>query len=99
MRFGQVDPRKRFLITAAYSPKIGQVVAHLLEIALWAVVFIICGEFHDFGIAYYHSAVNYTSLGYDDVVLAPSWRLLGPFEAANGLLLFGLSTAMIFAVI
>lgn len=32
--------------------------AHLLEIALWAVVLIICGEFPDFGTAYYHSAVN-----------------------------------------
>jgi hypothetical protein len=38
--------------------------AHLLEIALWAVVLVICGEFPDFGTAYYHSAVNYTSLGY-----------------------------------
>ena len=37
--------------------------AHLVEIALWAVLFIICGEFTDFGTAFYHSAVNYTSLG------------------------------------
>ena len=29
-------------------------VAHLIEIALWAVLFVICGEFHDFGTAYYH---------------------------------------------
>jgi hypothetical protein len=36
--------------------------AHLIEITLWAAVFMLCGEFHDFGIAYYHSAVNYTTL-------------------------------------
>lgn len=73
--------------------------AHLMEIALWAVLYIICGEFADFGTAYYHSAVNYTSLGYGDLIMSPSWKLLGPLETANGMLLFGLSTAMIFAVI
>ena len=33
-------------------------VAHLVEIAFWAVLFVICGEFSDFDTAYYHSAVN-----------------------------------------
>ena len=72
--------------------------AHLLEIALWAWLFILCKEFQDFGTAYYHSAVNYTTLGYGDVIMTPAWRLLGPLEAANGALMFGVSTAMIFAV-
>jgi Ion channel len=74
-------------------------VAHLIEIALWAVLLVICGEFQDFGNAFYHSAVNYTTLGYGDLLLTPSWRLLGPLEAANGALMFGVSTAMVFAVI
>jgi Ion channel len=73
--------------------------AHLTEIALWAVLYVFCGEFRDFGTAYYHSAVNYTSLGYGDLIMSPSWKLLGPLETANGMLLFGVSTAMIFAVI
>ena len=73
--------------------------AHLTEIALWAVLYVVCGEFRDFGTAYYHSAVNYTSLGYGDLIMSPSWKLLGPLETANGMLLFGVSTAMIFAVI
>jgi hypothetical protein len=73
--------------------------AHLMEIALWAVLYLICGEFADFGTAYYHSAVNYTSLGYGDLIMSPSWKLLGSLETANGMLLFGVSTAMIFAVI
>ena len=74
-------------------------VAHLVEIALWAIVFVVCGEFHDFGTAYYHSAVNYTTLGYGDIIMSPSWRLLAPLEAANGVLMFGISTALIFALI
>jgi Ion channel len=74
-------------------------VAHLIEMAFWAVLFVICGEFPDFATAYYHSAVNYTSLGYGDLIMSPAWKLLGPLETADGMLLFGVSTAMIFAVI
>jgi hypothetical protein len=73
--------------------------AHLVEISLWAILFIICGEFPEFGTAYYHSAVNYTTLGYGDLIMTPSWRLLGPLEAADGMLMFGVSTALIFAII
>ena len=76
-----------------------ELVAHLIEIAIWAVLFSVCGEFSDFGTAYYHSAVNYTTLGYGDLIMTRSWRMLGPLEAANGMLTFGVSTAIIFAVI
>jgi ion channel len=74
-------------------------VAHLIEIACWAILFVICGEFSKFGTAYYQSAVNYTTLGYGDVMMTPSWRMLAPLEAANGMLMFGVSTAIIFTVI
>jgi Ion channel len=72
--------------------------AHLIQIALWAVVFVMCGEIATFEKALYYSAENYTALGYGDIVLSERWRLLGPLEAINGLLLFGLSTALMFAV-
>jgi hypothetical protein len=45
---------------------------HLLEMAFWAALFMICGEFSDFGTAFYHSAVNYISLGYGDLIMTPS---------------------------
>jgi len=73
-------------------------VAHLFEIGLWAIVFQFCGEFSGFAAAFYHSAVNYTTLGYGDVEMSPQWRLLGPLEAADGVLMFGVSTALIFAL-
>jgi hypothetical protein len=44
-------------------------VAHLVEIALWAVLLEACGEFPQFGTAFYHSAGNYTSLGYGDLIM------------------------------
>ena len=74
-------------------------VAHMIEVAVWALLFMMCREFQDFAAAYYHSAVNYSTLGYGDVIMSPSWKLLGPLEAADGSLMFGVSTAMVFAVI
>jgi Ion channel len=73
--------------------------AHLAEIGLWAVLLVLCGEFQELGTAFYHSAVNYTTLGYGDLLLTPAWRLLGPLEATNGALMFGVSAAMVFAVV
>src|SRR5712692_9256728 len=73
--------------------------AHLVEITIWALLFALCGEFPGFAAAFYHSAENYTTLGYGDVVMSPPWRLLGPLEAADGMLMFGVSIAMLFAVI
>jgi Ion channel len=72
--------------------------AHLIQIGLWAVAFLLVGEISTFEGAFYCSAENYTALGYGDIVLSERWRLLGPLEAINGLLLFGLSTALMFAV-
>ena len=43
--------------------------------------------------------VNYTTLGYGNVVPAERWRLLGPMTAMNGVLMFGWSTAVIFEVL
>jgi hypothetical protein len=73
--------------------------AHLVEIGLWALALQVCGEFHHFASALYHCAMNYASLGYGDVVMSPSWRLRGSLETVSGMLLFGVSTAMIFTAI
>jgi len=78
------------LITAA---------SHLVQIALWALVLLGLGETAGFEDAFYFSAESYTALGYGDVVLSDRWRLLGPLEAINGLLLFGLSTGLMFAIL
>ena len=72
--------------------------AHLVAIAIWALVFSLCGEFSQLAEAVYHSGLNYTTLG-DSAVISPSWRLLAPLEGANGMLMFGVSTAMLFAMI
>ena len=73
--------------------------AHLVNIALWALLLCLCGEFAGFEAAYYHSAVNYSSLGYGDIVMSTRWRLLGPLETIDGIVMFGISTALIFALL
>ncbi len=71
---------------------------HLVQIAIWAVLFMFLGEFNDFQTAFYHSTVNFTSLGYGDIVMSERWRLLGALEASNGVLLFGLSAGTMLSV-
>ena len=72
---------------------------HILPIGIWAAVFMGLKEFTSFSFAFYHSAVNFTSLGYGDHVMSETWRVLGPLEAASGVLMFGLSAAIFFAVL
>ena len=71
---------------------------HLMEITLWAFALDMCGAVEDISTAIYSSAGSYTTTG-SDIVLPPRWKLLGPFEAVSGMLMFGLTTAFIFAVI
>ena len=73
--------------------------AHVVAIALWGLLFRFCGEFSQLARAVYHSGMNYSTLGDSEKVMSPSWKLLAPLEGANGMLMFGVSTAMLFAII
>ena len=73
--------------------------AHIAEVAVWSVAYAIVGAAPPDAELIYFAFVNYTTLGYGDVVPLPRWRLLGPMTAMNGVLLFGWSTAVIFAVL
>jgi len=74
-------------------------VGHLLQVGLWALLFVGLGEFNSYASAFYHSMVNFTSLGYGDLVMSEDWRLLGAIEAAGGILMFGVSTGVGLAVV
>ncbi|WP_163338490.1 potassium channel family protein [Desulfopila sp. IMCC35008] len=71
----------------------------LLEVLLWAIPYLAFGAVKGFEEAVYFSMVTYTTLGYGDIVLAEQWRLLTSFEAANGIIMFGWTTAIVMAVI
>ena len=74
-------------------------VSNMAQMVIWAVLFLLLGEFGDFATALYHSAVNFVTLGYGDIVMSARWRLLGPLEAVNGILMFGVSTAVMTAAV
>ena len=72
---------------------------NFVQIVIWGVLFLFLGEFSALYEAVYHSAVNFTSLGYGDVVMSVRWKLLGPLEAANGVLMFGMTSAALMAIL
>ncbi|MGH8433096.1 MAG: potassium channel family protein [Pseudomonas sp.] len=72
---------------------------NFVQIAIWAALFMLLDEFGDFATALYHSGVNFATLGYGDIVMSARWRLLGPLEAANGILMFGVSTSVMTAAV
>ena len=75
------------------------VIGNFLQIALWAGLFMYLGEFADFGTAAYYSAVNFSTLGYGDIVMSEQYRVLGPMQAVNGVLMIGVSTAVVMAAL
>jgi hypothetical protein len=72
-------------------------IGSLLQVAIWGALFLFLGEFDRPETALYYSAVNFSTLGYGDIVMSERWRLLGPLEAMNGILMFGVSTALMTA--
>ena len=85
-------------LTFVMSATLIALAGHLMAIALWAFALNLCGAVADISAAIYSSAGSYTTSG-SDIVLPPRWKLLGPFEAVSGMLMFGITTALIFTVI
>jgi hypothetical protein len=78
---------------------IGIFLLHTIEIWCWAALYLWLGEFDTMARALYFSTVTFTTLGYGDITLGERWQLLSSFEAVNGVILFGVSTAFVFAVL
>lgn len=73
--------------------------AHVIEVAVWGVAYAALQAVPKISDAFYFAFVNYTTLGYGDILPEPRWRLLGPITAMSGVLLFGWSTAVIYDVL
>ena len=70
-----------------------------VQVGLWGGLFVVLGEFAELYDAVYHSAVNFASLGYGDIVMSKDWKLLGPLEAINGVLMLGMSAAALMVIL
>jgi nitrate reductase NapE component len=88
-----------FLIAVMIPTVSVLMVTHGFEVIVWSLTYSIVGAAPTDANLVYFAFVNYTTLGYGDVVPVERWRLLGPMTAMNGVLLFGWSTAVIFEVL
>jgi hypothetical protein len=71
----------------------------VVEVGVWAGTYLLIGAIQEAESAFYFSTVTFTTLGYGDIVLSGQWRILSAFEAANGIIMFGWSTAVIYAAV
>ena len=85
---------------AGISPlMVAMTLGTFVQVGLWGGLFVVLGEFAELYDAVYHSAVNYASLGYGDIVMSKDWKLLGPLEAINGVLMLGMSAAALMVIL
>ena len=75
------------------------VMGNFVQIIIWGGLFMYLGEFTDFETAAYHSAVNFATLGYGDIVMSEHRRVLGPMQSINGVLMIGVSTAVMMSAL
>ena len=87
------------LIVVMWSTVTVLMFAHLCEVIVWGATYDLLNAVPHGADAFYFAFVNYTTLGYGDIVPATRWRLLGPLTAMNGVLLFGWSAAILFEVL
>jgi voltage-gated potassium channel Kch len=73
--------------------------ASVIEASAWAITYLVIDAIPNLEEALYFSTVTFTTLGYGDITLNEDWRLLGAFEAANGSIMFGWTTALVVALV
>ncbi|MGF9761237.1 potassium channel family protein [Microvirga sp. 0TCS3.31] len=98
LKWSHRQPQAR--LAAAMVATVGVLLAaHISEVVIWSLAYAFLAVAPPEADMLYFAFVNYTTLGYGDVVPVERWRLLGPMAAMNGVLLFGWSTAVIFEVL
>jgi hypothetical protein len=70
-----------------------------IEAAIWATAYRVLSALPNNRSAMLYSLNAITSYGHENLFLKDEWQLMGALEALNGMLLFGLSTAFLFAII
>lgn len=91
-------PRRR-LMSVMVTTVLVMMLAHIIEIVVWSLSYALIGVVPEGSDFLYFAFVNYTTLGYGDVIPVKTWQLLGPMAAMTGILMFGWSTAVLFEVL
>jgi voltage-gated potassium channel len=93
-------PPSRFRTELLMAQLVGMLLLlHLAEAIVWALFLLLAGALPDLESAAYFSLTSYTTVGYGDVIVVKPWRMLGPLEAAVGVLMLGWSTGVLVAAI
>ena len=91
-----ISPQKNYkTIVATIAVTLWLLAGHSVGVWLWALSYMAVGAFNALEPALYFSVVSFTTLGFGDITLPVQWRILSGMSAANGLILFGLSTAFL----
>ncbi len=82
---------------------LGLTLLHMLHSFIWALAIQLIpatqSDFSSFNDIFYYSIITFTTLGYGDITISSSWKLLSGVEAINGIMLIGWSTALMYSLI
>ena len=97
-----VAERRRFMVK--FTEVIGaavllMILLHTIEAFTWAVAYWKLGALPDYKTATLYSLSAMTGYGHANIFLPRQWQMMGVLQALNGVLLFGLTTAFLFAMI
>ena len=81
------------------TASLGIFAIHTVEIWFYALLFVALGAIGSFEESLYFSTVTYASIGYGDVLMAKSWRILGAIEGTTGIIMLGWSTAFLVSLL
>ena len=89
-----------YMLTHSVSAVMILLIGHVLQVTLWAALYLYdWGAFKSFDTAMYFSLASFTTLGASELSLPPQHRMIGAFESAAGMMMFGWSTALLVAVV
>lgn len=86
------------MVTLIVGVGLSLAVLHTIESVVWAIVYVWLGALPSPAAAAFYSVDSMTTRGSSGLFLASHWRMMGAMEAADGMLLFGISTAFLFYV-
>ena len=99
---GESVDRRRFMLKFALvmgGTSLLATILHGIEGGIWAASYLFLGALPDARTAMLYSISAMTDYGHANLFLKDRWQLMGALEALNGMLLFGLTTAFLFAMI
>lgn len=101
---GILDRTRDWVVPPPHGPRLAAVLGLAMiwtlmmlavSVMIWALAFLSLDIFPTLEASVYFALVAFTTLGFGDILLPEEWRLLSGMSAANGLLIFGLMTAML----